>query len=484
MTKMLTVTEKITSVRALLAKQHGQLENAFPIRIDPERFARIVITSCQRTPKLLDCTPQSLLAAVMVCAQLGLEPDGVRNMAHLVPFGDKVTFIPGYMGLCDLALRSGKLRKIVPRVVYQGDKFAYQFGSTEFVDHEPCAAKDRGKVVAAYAIAWFADYDDYQFEVMEFDDIESIRNRSRASQSGPWVTDWDAMAKKTVLRQLCKYLPSNAVTPELGMAVGIDEAGERGDPQVFPDAIDIDTGEILDEKSDLDKLADEHGAPPSEEPTAEPATEPPPEPPKEEPPPVATPLTTEERQFIQSFKSLRKSGTEKFWLEHHKYILSLPKGHVARTEFLKKYRTLLKKEPTLPSEASPLPTGPEAGPPDPKPVESPEPPEMPPAPPGTGEPPPGEPLDLFGGEGEGEPSQDHLATQEQTDEINTISEKAGHSLIEFHRFATELNAYEFDRYSKHFADAFLKNPGSAFISFMSWRQKEAKLEEEKRRSGV
>ena len=457
MTKMLTITEKITSVRALLSKQHGQLENAFPIRLDPERFARIVITSCQRTPKLLDCTPQSLLAAVMVCAQLGLEPDGVRNMAHLVPFGDQVTFIPGYMGLCDLALRSGKIRKIVPRVVYQGDKFAYQYGSTEFVDHEPCKSKDRGKVVAAYAIAWFAEHDDYQFEVMEFTDIESIRNRSRASKAGPWVTDWDAMAKKTVLRQLCKYLPSNAVAPELGMAVGIDEAGERGDPQVFPDTIDIDTGEILDEKSDLDKLADEHGAPPSAEPAKEP--EPEPEPEKEEPPPVATPLTTEERQFVQSFKALRKSGTEKFWLQHHKYILSLPKGHVVRTEFLTKYRNLLKKEPSLPSEASPAPTGPSAKPP--------------------AEPPPGEPLDLFG-EGSKQEKQDHLSTAEATEQINNTAEKAGHNLIEFHRFATELNAYEFDRYSKHFSEAFLKNPGSAFVSFLAWTQKEAQAAIENR----
>lgn len=472
MTKMLTATEKITSVRALLAKQHGQLENAFPIRIDPERFARIVITSCQRTPKLLDCTPQSLLAAVMVCAQLGLEPDGVRNMAHLVPFGDKVTFIPGYMGLCDLALRSGKLRKIVPRVVYQGDKFEYKFGSGEYIEHVPCPSKHRGKVVAAYAIAWFADYDDYQFEVMEFTDIEGIRNRSRASQSGPWVTDWDAMAKKTVLRQLCKYLPSNAVTPELGMAVGIDEAGERGDPQVFPDTIDIDTGEILDEKSDLDKLADEHGAPPSEEPTAEPTQEPEPEPEpeKKEPPPVATPLTTEERQFVQSFKALRKSGTEKFWLQHHKYIMSLPEDHVVKTEFLSKYRNLLKKEPQLPSEASPAPSGPSAAsPPDPKPVETPE--------------PLGEPLDLFG---EGEPEKhDHLSTAEVTQQINDTAQKAGHNLIEFHRFSAELNAFEFDRYSKHFADAFLKNPGSAFVSFVAWKQREAKeaLEAKKQSGG-
>ena len=457
MTKMLTVSEKVNTVRALLAKQHGQLENAFPIRMDPERFARIVITSCQRTPKLLDCTPQSLLAAVMVCAALGLEPDGVRNMAHLVPFGDQVTFIPGYMGLCDLALRSGKIRKIVPRVVYQGDKFAYQYGSTEFVDHEPCQAKDRGKVVAAYAIAWFTDVDDYQFEVMEFTDIESIRNRSRASKAGPWVTDWDAMAKKTVLRQLCKYLPSNAVAPELGMAVGIDEAGERGDPQVFPDAIDIDTGEILDEKSDLDKLADQHGAPPSAEPAAEPTTEPPPEPAakKEEPPPVVTPLTTEERRFVQSFKPLRKSGTDKFWIQHHKYLMSLAEDHIIRVEFWKKYRNLLKMEPQLPSEASPAPTGPTTTPP----------PEPPP-------PSPGEPLDLFG-EGSKQEKQDHLSTAEATETVNVVVDKAGHNLIEFHRFATELNAYEFDRYSKHFTEAFLKNPGSAFVSFLAWTQKEA-----------
>ena len=473
MTKALSVVDqKVTTIRSLLAKQSGQIESALPIKLDVERFNRIVITSVQRTPKLLDCTPQSLLAAVMLSAQLGLEPDGLRNMAHLVPYGNKVQFIAGYMGLCNLALRSGQIKKIVPRIVYGNDHFTYSYGIDEKLEHHPeLDTVKRGKPIAAYAIAWFRDVNDYQFEVMDLEEIESIRNRSMASKSGPWVTDWNAMAKKTVLRQLCKYLPSTTVVPELATAVGLDEAADRGEQ----DVIDLDTGEIIEQPevpaTGLDALADQHGAPPVEPPPPEEATTPPPE-------DESLKVTEADKEFMKSYHMLRKKGTELFWIQWHEKLMMYHTNHPARQGFFAKYRSLLKKEPELPSFASPAPSGPATMKDPPKQPEEEYPPTEPPEswPP---EPEEGHPATLGMGEGDEEPELfpeeptpeqlDKLTTKEQTEELEAMISKDGHNVHEVRAFAREHNSYDFERYSKHFFETAKSNLASFYTSFVNWK---------------
>lgn len=111
----LPVTSKTATIRGLLEKSRKQLEMAIPKHMTVDRLLRVAMTSIQRTPKLLDCTPQSLLACVMTCAQLGLEPDQFLGQAYLVPFKDTeknitvCTLIPGYRGYIALARRSGEV---------------------------------------------------------------------------------------------------------------------------------------------------------------------------------------------------------------------------------------------------------------------------------------------------------------------------------------------------------------------------------------
>src|SRR2546427_642740 len=81
----------------LLERQKPELEKALPEAIGVERFTRTVLTELRRTPKLLDCSPESLLGAMMLAAQLGLEP-GPLGLVYLVPFKGQVEFIIGYRG--------------------------------------------------------------------------------------------------------------------------------------------------------------------------------------------------------------------------------------------------------------------------------------------------------------------------------------------------------------------------------------------------
>jgi recombination protein RecT len=231
MTNQITTANQISDVRNMLEKLKPQLSIALPKHLDTDRVVRIVLTSIQLNPELLNCSKESLLGAVVEASQLGLECDGKLGHAYLIPYKRKGTptcqLIIGYKGLLELARRSGEIATIRTDVVKANDAFDYELGLTPVLKHKPLIEGDRGKVVFVYAIADLTNGAS-QFEVMSREEIEAIKSRSRSSGSGPWVTDWEMMAKKTVLRRLCKLLPASV---ELQTAVSIDE---RDDKNIVP----------------------------------------------------------------------------------------------------------------------------------------------------------------------------------------------------------------------------------------------------------
>lgn len=229
MSQIQTRQQKIASVRALLTQESvkAQLRMVAPRHLTPDRITRVAMTSIHRTPKLLDCTPESLLGSLLTCTQLGLEPDDAGGRAYLIPYADKATLIIGYRGLMELARRSGEIATLDAQVVHKNDVFEFEYGTNPFLRHKPMLEGDAGPVVAAYAVAT-TKARAVQFDVMSKADLEAIRGRSRAKNDGPWVTDTNEMYRKTVVRRLCKYLPSS---PELSRAVSLDEQAELGIPQ-------------------------------------------------------------------------------------------------------------------------------------------------------------------------------------------------------------------------------------------------------------
>lgn len=178
-----------------------QFARALPRHLTPERFARIAITAITRTPKLADCTPASVMRCLLDLSAMGLEPDGRR--AHLIPYGQECTLIIDYKGLVELIRRSGDVAALRAETVCENDQFEWVNGA---IDHRVDWRADRGQVQAVYAIAKLASGEE-QSAVMTRQEVEAIRRRSRAGNSGPWVTDWPEMAKKTVVRRLAKMLP-------------------------------------------------------------------------------------------------------------------------------------------------------------------------------------------------------------------------------------------------------------------------------------
>lgn len=218
---------KANSFNTLLERSKKEIERALPKHLTAERMMRIALTEARKIPKLLECDQASLLGAIIQASQLGLEPGGALGHCYLIPFKQQVQFIVGYRGMIDLAMRSPLVQKIVARAVYEGDEFVYEFGLDEKLIHKPKMtprSKDE-KPTFVYCVVFLKD-GSKQFDVMGRDEVEAVRARSMAANSGPWVSDYEAMAKKTVVRRLFKYTP---VSIEIQQAIGLDEAAERGE---------------------------------------------------------------------------------------------------------------------------------------------------------------------------------------------------------------------------------------------------------------
>ena len=225
--KAATVSDKGT-LEHLMANASFQtsLQTVLPKHLTPERVVKMALVAASRQPLLYKCTQASILQSIMKAAELGLDCSGTLGRAYLVPyFNSKIgayeaQFLVGYQGLIELARRSGNIARIESRVVYANDQFTVEYGLDQKLVHKPSLNGDRGKLTCVYAVAELTD-GSRQIEVMTLDEVESIRSRSKAKDSGPWKTDYSEMARKTVIRRIAKYLP---LSTELQKAFEADDA--------------------------------------------------------------------------------------------------------------------------------------------------------------------------------------------------------------------------------------------------------------------
>lgn len=220
------------SLVSMIERLKPEIGRALPKHVTPDRLARIATTAIRMNPELGQTTQASFLGCIMQMSQLGLEPNTPLGQAYLIPRRSKklgtieCTMIVGYQGWLDLVRRSGLVRGIWAHAVYEGDRFEQTLGTTPRLVHEPSATATRNArtLTHVYACAMIAGDDSPAFIVLRRDEVEQARMRG-ASGSGartPWDTDYEAMAIKTAVRRLVKWLPKSV---ELARADVIDDAG-------------------------------------------------------------------------------------------------------------------------------------------------------------------------------------------------------------------------------------------------------------------
>ena len=234
-----------------------EIKKALPNTITPERFTRIVLSAISNNKDLQACTPQSFLAGMMNAAQLGLEPNTPLGQAYLIPYRNHGTleaqFQIGYKGLIDLAYRSGQVRTIYAEEVCENDEFEYELGLNPRLIHKP-ASENRGKPIYYYAVFKLVNGGE-GFAVMSKDDIDKHRDRfSKAAKAGysPWSTNYDEMAKKTVIKKVLKYAP---LSTDVMRSIAQDETIKSDlsadmslveDEVEYAEIVDEATGEVAD----------------------------------------------------------------------------------------------------------------------------------------------------------------------------------------------------------------------------------------------
>ncbi len=182
-----------------------------------ERWKTLLMMAIYRSPKLAECEPGSLVASTLEAAQFGLE-FGPKQHSYLVPYKGKdgksyCSFMPGYRGLIYSAKQSGETQELRAEAVYEKDQFEYELGFEKRLIHRP-AIGVRGALVATYAVVKFTAGGG-DFEVMSRDQIDHIKKKSPSEKDGPWVTDYDEMAKKTVIKRICKRLDMGEKVSEI-----------------------------------------------------------------------------------------------------------------------------------------------------------------------------------------------------------------------------------------------------------------------------
>ena len=239
-----------------------QFATALPKHINSDRFVRIAITTIRQNPKLAQCNQESLLGALMVSAQLGLEP-GVLGQCYLIPYGRECQFQIGYKGMIELLRRSGQLKDIYAYSVYENDEFEMTYGLNRDLKHKP-NLQDRGNFVGCYCVAVLKD-DARAFEYMTKEEIEAHGKKfSKTYGNGPWKTDFEAMAHKTVVKKMLKWLPVSVEFLEMAnkdektFKVADEKTGETEEVIILEDGMVVngETGEVIEEPKDNGKDID------------------------------------------------------------------------------------------------------------------------------------------------------------------------------------------------------------------------------------
>lgn len=243
----MSTAQAMVTVEGMLEKWKPQIAQRIPRHLNVDRVCGLALGAIRKNPSLAACDSKSLVGAVVRASQLGLEIDDERGLAYLVPFKREATLIVGYKGFLELAYRSQKVLSLQAVPVFEGDEFDYERGLNERLHHIPKGRWDAEGLQFVYAICRLTANPSYPiWDVLDRDRIEQHRARSRAKDSGPWVTDYIAMAQKTAIRVIQKWCPKSI---EMEKAIHYDEMNETERGQRNQDALDADYEEVTSKPS-------------------------------------------------------------------------------------------------------------------------------------------------------------------------------------------------------------------------------------------
>lgn len=233
----------VDSLANQVSRMKGAIEQVLPKHLTADRMLRVAIMAVRTTPHLSECSSASVIASLMACSMLGLEPNSPLKQAYLIPYwstklgGYECQLIIDYRGKIDLARRSGEIASVQAHAVYEGDDWDYGLGLEPFLKHKPsgkAGREDPKKLTYVYCVVKLKEQGTEPiFVVLSRDQIEARRLRGASGRKGrdgkpistPWDTDYEKMAKKTAVHECMTWAPRSA---EMAMADEIEARLEDG----------------------------------------------------------------------------------------------------------------------------------------------------------------------------------------------------------------------------------------------------------------
>lgn len=254
----MTKQKKMTAVE-LLDKYKPQLAAVVPDHIKIDKLIRVCQSQINSNPDLGMVEPAKLMAGIMRCAQLGLEPGAAFSKVHLIPFNNRkkgtkeLNVIVGYQGLIELARRSGEVSEIYAETIRANDNFEISHGLNRDLKHSFDFGKPRGEIIGSYAVCKYKD-GGHHFITLDLEELEAVRTRSKYPNP-IWKSDTGEMAKKTAIRRLAKLMPLTSEKSEaFNQAASLEIQAETEVPQEN-ETILIEAGVPLPKSYDKDETA-------------------------------------------------------------------------------------------------------------------------------------------------------------------------------------------------------------------------------------
>lgn len=182
-------------------------------------FAQQQIMKNSYTAQVAQENLNSLKAAIMNVAAIGISLNPALQHAYLVPRDGRICLDISFRGLVKLATEAGAIVWAKAELVYSGDAFAYKGPSTA-PEHTADVFGDRGELVGGYVIAKLPD-GEVLIDVMSVAEIHKVRDTSKAYKkgSGPWHDWYHEMCKKTLIKRAYKSWPQTEGRVRLDRAV-------------------------------------------------------------------------------------------------------------------------------------------------------------------------------------------------------------------------------------------------------------------------
>lgn len=260
---LMEINRKLAAFKSQLASRETMLIDLLQgDKNAAKRFMRIAGTAVANNPKLLECTPLSLMRAFFTAAEFNLEPNTPAALCYVIPYDNwnpatkkkekQAQFQLGYHGICELAYRSGQVKAIRARVIHENDKYQINYGLDETLTHSPAMA-DAGKSIGVYAVIELTGGTKH-FTFMSMDDcLEHAKKFSKSwaaaekswdgkdpKRDSTWHTNPEAMAMKTVVIAALKFASKSVEDNRLVSAIHADFDNDS-EVKILPDNSVIDT---------------------------------------------------------------------------------------------------------------------------------------------------------------------------------------------------------------------------------------------------